>query len=50
MAIVFLGEIFRPFHAVGIATILVGVFVATSAQPAASGSGTARNIASSGGS
>ena len=33
LAIVFLGESFRPFHAVGIATILAGVLVAT--RPAA---------------
>jgi drug/metabolite transporter (DMT)-like permease len=33
LAIVFLGESFRPFHAAGIATILAGVLVAT--RPAA---------------
>jgi drug/metabolite transporter (DMT)-like permease len=33
LAIVFLGESFRPFHALGIATILAGVLVAT--RPAA---------------
>ena len=33
LAIAFLGESFRPFHAVGIATILAGVIVAT--RPAA---------------
>jgi drug/metabolite transporter (DMT)-like permease len=47
LAIIFLGEVFRPFHAVGIATILVGVFIATTSQPASSGGRTARNIASS---
>jgi drug/metabolite transporter (DMT)-like permease len=38
LAIVFLGESFRPFHALGIATILAGVLVATrpaAARPAA---------------
>lgn len=34
LAIAFLGESFRLFHAVGIATILAGVFVATRAAPA----------------
>src|SRR5262249_33866306 len=29
MAIVFLGESFRPFHAAGIGTILAGVLIAT---------------------
>jgi drug/metabolite transporter (DMT)-like permease len=47
LAIIFLGEVFRPFHAVGIATILVGVLIATTSQPASSGGRTARNIASS---
>lgn len=47
LAILFLGEVFRPFHAVGIATILVGVLVATTSQSASSGGRTARNIASS---
>jgi drug/metabolite transporter (DMT)-like permease len=47
LAILFLGEVFRPFHAVGIATILAGVVVATSAQSTSSGGRTARNIASS---
>lgn len=47
LAIVFLGETFRPFHAVGIATIVAGVLVATTAQSASSGGRTARNITSS---
>jgi drug/metabolite transporter (DMT)-like permease len=47
LAIVFLGESFHLFHAVGIATILVGVFVATAAQSASSGGRTARNMISS---
>jgi drug/metabolite transporter (DMT)-like permease len=47
LAIVFLGETFHFFHAVGIATILVGVFVATAAQSASSGGRTARNMISS---
>ena len=34
LAILFLGESFRPFHALGIATILAGVLVATRAAPA----------------
>jgi drug/metabolite transporter (DMT)-like permease len=34
LAITFLGESFQPFHAAGIATILVGVVVATRAAPA----------------
>jgi len=34
LALAFLGESFRPFHAVGIATILAGVVVATRASPA----------------
>lgn len=34
LAITFLGESFHPFHAGGIATILVGVVVATRAAPA----------------
>ena len=34
LAMVFLGEFFHPFHAAGIATILVGVVVATRAAPA----------------
>jgi drug/metabolite transporter (DMT)-like permease len=33
LAILFLGESFRPFHALGIATILAGVLVATRAAP-----------------
>ena len=36
LAILFLGESFRPFHALGIATILAGVLVATRAAPARS--------------
>ena len=34
LAMVFLGESFRAFHAAGIATILVGVVVATRARRA----------------
>jgi drug/metabolite transporter (DMT)-like permease len=34
LAMLFLGESFRPFHAAGFATILTGVFVATRASPA----------------
>jgi drug/metabolite transporter (DMT)-like permease len=34
LAILFLGESFRPFHALGIATILAGVLVATRSAPA----------------
>jgi drug/metabolite transporter (DMT)-like permease len=47
LAILFLGEVFRAFHAAGIAMILAGVFIATTAQSASSGGRTARNIASS---
>jgi drug/metabolite transporter (DMT)-like permease len=47
LAILFLDERFHAFHAVGIATILAGVFVATGGQPASSGGRTARNIPSS---
>jgi drug/metabolite transporter (DMT)-like permease len=32
LAVIFLGEEVRPFHAVGIATILLGVWLATSAR------------------
>jgi drug/metabolite transporter (DMT)-like permease len=34
LAIIFLGESFHPFHAAGIATILLGVVIATRAGPA----------------
>jgi drug/metabolite transporter (DMT)-like permease len=32
LAIIFLGEAFRGFHAVGVATILAGVLLATSGR------------------
>ncbi|MDA1117802.1 MAG: DMT family transporter [Proteobacteria bacterium] len=37
LAVVFLGETFQPFHAAGVATIVVGVIVATRATPAQNG-------------
>jgi drug/metabolite transporter (DMT)-like permease len=37
LAILFLGEAFRAFHAVGVATIVAGVVVATRATPAQNG-------------
>jgi drug/metabolite transporter (DMT)-like permease len=46
LAILFLGEAFRPFHAIGIGAILLGVSIATSAHPLSSGGRTARNNAS----
>ena len=33
LAILFLGETFQAFHAAGIATILIGVVIATRAEP-----------------